>query len=375
MKVELRKLADLRPYEQNPRLNADAVAAVARSIKEFGFRQPIVVDVEGVIICGHTRFKAAESLGLLKVPVHVARDLSAAQIKAYRIADNQTATLAEWDPALLPIELADLRGAALPGKTAISGAPIKAGNGESAGEESLSMSEERLPGPQESQAEAAMEFDLGALGFGDDELARLLSGSLAGGLVDPQVGDLDAVFVGSDPQAIIHQGARRCDRFDFNPEGQLVRVHGCPFVGSLKKRGPPPRAARTWPGGRGRSSVGKCESSAFGSAEPGRLALRAHLALDGARQRGVRRLPGRAFPQALSRHGLDQLPRREGLASCLAQDSGRGVDHAQTIGGLRGLLGGFPLPCAHSCFSFGGCGLRHPASTQLPMRVSHIKVY
>ena len=83
---------------------------MAASIREFGFRQPIVVDAEGVIICGHTRYKAAQKLGLEKVPVHVAKDLTPEQIKAYRIADNKTAELAEWDFDLLPIELARTAG-------------------------------------------------------------------------------------------------------------------------------------------------------------------------------------------------------------------------------------------------------------------------
>ncbi|MAT13769.1 MAG: chromosome partitioning protein ParB, partial [Planctomyces sp.] len=91
MKIESRSLADVRPYEQNPRLNDKAVASVASSIQEFGFRQPIVVDPEGVIIVGHTRYKAAQQLGLEKVPVHVARGLTPAQVKAYRIADNKSA--------------------------------------------------------------------------------------------------------------------------------------------------------------------------------------------------------------------------------------------------------------------------------------------
>jgi len=96
MKIELWKLSQVKPYPNNPRVNDDAVDAVAASLREFGFRQPIVVDAEGVIICGHTRFKAAQKLGLEKVPVHVAKDLSPEQIKAYRKADKQTASLAEW---------------------------------------------------------------------------------------------------------------------------------------------------------------------------------------------------------------------------------------------------------------------------------------
>jgi len=107
--VELRGIDDIRPYERNPRINDQAVDAVARSLEEFGFRQPIVVDADGVIVCGHTRWKAARKLGLAKVPVHVARDLSPEQVRAYRIADNQTGTLAEWDFEILPIELTELR--------------------------------------------------------------------------------------------------------------------------------------------------------------------------------------------------------------------------------------------------------------------------
>jgi DNA modification methylase len=109
MKVEQRLITSIRPYEKNPRINDAAVEAVAASIREFGFRQPIVVDEEGVIVVGHTRYKAALKLGLEKVPVHVARGLSPAQIRAYRIADNQSATLSEWDDKLLYAELTALQ--------------------------------------------------------------------------------------------------------------------------------------------------------------------------------------------------------------------------------------------------------------------------
>lgn len=140
MNIELWKLADVTPYERNPRLNDDAVDAVAASIREFGFRQAIVVDGEGVIICGHTRWKAAQKLGLEKVPVHLANDLTAEQIKAYRIADNQTASLADWDYDLLPIELGDLQAA---------------------------------------------DYDLGLLGFDQDELAKLMGTDVQDGATDP----------------------------------------------------------------------------------------------------------------------------------------------------------------------------------------------
>src|SRR5438552_16403949 len=109
MKGHLLPLTTIQPYDRNPRPNYQAVDAVAASIREFGFRQPIVVDEEGVIIVGHTRYKAALKLGLDKVPVHVATGLSPGQIKAYRIADNQTASLSQWNYDLLPLELVELQ--------------------------------------------------------------------------------------------------------------------------------------------------------------------------------------------------------------------------------------------------------------------------
>lgn len=99
------------PYARNPRTTSDtAIGKVAGSIKEFGFRVPIIVDGEGVIIAGHTRLAAAQRLGLERVPVLVAADLSPAQVKAYRIADNRTAQETGWERELLELELEDLRG-------------------------------------------------------------------------------------------------------------------------------------------------------------------------------------------------------------------------------------------------------------------------
>src|SRR5947209_18749535 len=109
MHIELRSIGSIHPYESNPRINDPAVDAVAASTRAFGVRQPIVVDESGTIIVGHTRYKAALKLGLELVPVHVATGLSPAQIKAYRIADNQTATLSRWDDDRLPLELKDLQ--------------------------------------------------------------------------------------------------------------------------------------------------------------------------------------------------------------------------------------------------------------------------
>ena len=140
MDVKLVNIDDVRPYEANPRINDQAVDAVAASLREFGFRQPIVVDEQNVIIVGHTRWKAAKKLGLTQVPVHVARDLSPERVKAYRIADNQTATLAEWNYELLPIELKDLQ---------------------------------------------ALDFNLDLLGFDADALARMLDPGVQGGQCDP----------------------------------------------------------------------------------------------------------------------------------------------------------------------------------------------
>jgi len=142
MKVVQRPIDELKPYDKNPRQNDDAVSAVAESIREFGFRQPIVVDPDDVIICGHTRFRAAQQLELKKVPVHVAADLTPEQIRAYRIADNKTGELATWDMELLPIEIAELQSAGI---------------------------------------------DWSLLGFDEDEMAKLMAGDVGvtEGLTDP----------------------------------------------------------------------------------------------------------------------------------------------------------------------------------------------
>src|SRR6516165_9433586 len=140
MLVEEHPIDTIRPYHNNPRVNDPAVDAVAASIQAFGFRQPIVVDEDGVIIVGHTRYMAALRLGLEEVPVHVAVGLSPAQAKAYRIADNQTATRSSWDDEKLPLELAQLQ---------------------------------------------AMDFDLNLTGFAADELMRLLDSGANAGQADP----------------------------------------------------------------------------------------------------------------------------------------------------------------------------------------------
>jgi len=133
-------LAKVKPYEKNPRKNEGAIDAVAKSIQEFGFRVPIVVDGDGVVIAGHTRLKAAEKLGLEKVPVHVARELSPDKVRALRIADNKLHELSSWDMELLPIELGDLQSA---------------------------------------------DFDLSLLGFSEEDLSALMAPAGNDGLTDP----------------------------------------------------------------------------------------------------------------------------------------------------------------------------------------------
>lgn len=140
MKIEMRPTSRIRPYETNPRKNDAAVDAVARSIQEFGFRQPIVLDEDGVIIIGHTRWKAAMKLALDKVPVHVAKGMSPEQARALRIADNRTNEIAEWDKDLLPPEI---------------------------------------------QALVDAEYDVSGLGFSEDEINALLAPSGNDGLTDP----------------------------------------------------------------------------------------------------------------------------------------------------------------------------------------------
>ena len=140
LQIEMWTLDRVRPYENNPRNNEKAVDAVAASIKEFGFSQPIVVDSDSVIIVGHTRLKAAQKLGLERVPVVVASHLTPEQVRAYRIADNKTAEIAEWNYDLLPIELSALQEA---------------------------------------------NYDLGLLGFSTDELAKLMDTGVNEGLTDP----------------------------------------------------------------------------------------------------------------------------------------------------------------------------------------------
>ena len=108
MEIIERKVSELIPYANNPRHNDGAVNAVAASIKNFGFRVPIIVDKDGVIVAGHTRLKAAQKLGLKTVPCIVADDLTPEQVKAFRLADNKVGELAGWDFEKLDLELEEL---------------------------------------------------------------------------------------------------------------------------------------------------------------------------------------------------------------------------------------------------------------------------
>lgn len=110
MHVEWKTLKEIKPYEKNPRKNEEAVQYVANSIKEFGWKQPIVVDKDGIIIAGHTRYKAAQKLGIERVPVITADDLTKEQVKAYRLADNKTGEFAQWDIDILSQELDEILG-------------------------------------------------------------------------------------------------------------------------------------------------------------------------------------------------------------------------------------------------------------------------
>lgn len=108
MEIVNKKLDELVPYENNPRFNDDAVEFVANSIKEFGFKVPIVIDKNNVIVAGHTRYKASLELGLEEVPCIVADDLTDEQVKAFRLADNKVSEEAQWNLELLDEELKDI---------------------------------------------------------------------------------------------------------------------------------------------------------------------------------------------------------------------------------------------------------------------------
>jgi len=108
MEIVYKKLDEIKPYANNPRFNDEAVEYVANSIREFGFKVPIIIDKNGEIVAGHTRYKASLELGLKEVPCIIADDLNEEQIKAFRLADNKVSEKSEWNYDLLEIELADI---------------------------------------------------------------------------------------------------------------------------------------------------------------------------------------------------------------------------------------------------------------------------
>ena len=105
MKIVNKNISDIKPYENNPRINVDSVDKVANSIKEFGYRVPIIIDKNNVIVAGHTRLLAAEKLGITEIPCIVADDLTEQQINAFRLVDNKTTEFSDWDYEKLKEEL------------------------------------------------------------------------------------------------------------------------------------------------------------------------------------------------------------------------------------------------------------------------------
>ncbi len=140
MQIEMWAIERIKEYDRNPRINDDAVGPVAESIRQFGFKVPVLVDKDGVLVAGHTRIRAARQLGLTEVPVICADDLTPEQVRAFRVADNKLHELSTWDLELLPIELSALQG---------------------------------------------MDFDLELLGFSKDDLAKILDSGIKDGLTDP----------------------------------------------------------------------------------------------------------------------------------------------------------------------------------------------
>lgn len=110
MNIVYMDMSEIHPYENNPRRNEKAVEAVANSIRQFGFKNPIILDKEYVIISGHTRRLAALKLGLKKVPCYIATDLTDEQVRAFRLADNRVASFATWDEEKLREEIKGIAG-------------------------------------------------------------------------------------------------------------------------------------------------------------------------------------------------------------------------------------------------------------------------
>ena len=108
MEIKMVSIMDIIPYENNPRHNADAIKPLTESIRQFGFKVPMILDKENVIVAGHTRYEAAKALGMTEVPVIYANDLSEEQVRKFRLVDNKTAEFSGWDFSKLEEELAEL---------------------------------------------------------------------------------------------------------------------------------------------------------------------------------------------------------------------------------------------------------------------------
>lgn len=108
LEIKYININDIKPYKKNPRINDNAIPFVMESIKQFGFKNPIIIDKNNVIVCGHTRLRSAEKLGIKEIPCIYADDLTEEQVKAFRLADNKVSEKAEWDFDLLNDELTDI---------------------------------------------------------------------------------------------------------------------------------------------------------------------------------------------------------------------------------------------------------------------------
>lgn len=227
MRVEMCDIRKIKPYANNPRRNLPAVDAVAASIRAYGFRQPLVLNEDYEIIVGSTRYLAAQQLGFSEVPVHVAVGLSPAQQKAYRLADNKTAELAEWDYALLVQEITDLQ---------------------------------------------QMDFDVALTGFSADELQEMFQAEVDPGLTDP-----DAVPAPPDepitqPGDLWELGAHRLLCGDSGQAEDVDRLLGGAPVHLVNTD--PPYGVRVEPRSNNAIAAGLSSFAGYGNSDPGRDAVR-----------------------------------------------------------------------------------------------------